>query len=234
MENFSLSFWLEKAENKNFLEYLSALYFTSDNLPFYIYSQYDICVNYLEAFSLAKDEIAELVPIYDKIIEQIFNYSEEGRHDHYIPYPLDIQYGRKDFLSEYIMKTPKAKFHPKAKEYFFEIKPYKKYTLAILSSDIFMEDEKLSIIDNLNHYKGIPKEERKYYEHTYEQVLNQAYFRATFMMIEYACDDIFSIDTKKLYKLTEEEQRKLLKEIVDIDKLHGRYSPYYYDWTVYI
>ena len=55
-------------------------------------------------------------------MDQIFTYSEESSYGHYLPYPLDIKFGRKDFLADYIMKTPKEKFHPKAKEYFLEKK----------------------------------------------------------------------------------------------------------------
>lgn len=232
---FSLNFWQKQAKNKNFLEYLSVLYFDNEQLPFYICSYHRF--NYLESLSLAKEKIAELVPVYEQIMDQIFTYSEESSYGHYLPYPLDIKFGRKDFLADYIMKTPKEKFHPKAKEYFLEKNPYHNFTLAILSSDKFTEEEKLSVIHKLNHYKDIPKKQRGYYERTYDEILNQSYFVSIFMMIEHVKDDVVAIDTKKLYELEEVEQRELLSDIIDEDKLHGRYQPYYYDyysWPIYI
>lgn len=227
---FSADFWKKHAKNNSFIEFISTLYFYKHKYPFYIYSKYGEMLNHLESLSLAKEEIPELVPIYNKIMNQVFNYSKQDSYEYFIAYPLNINWGRKDFLAEYIMKTPKDKFHPKAKEYFLKKNPHSGFTLAILSSDKFTEEEKLSVINRLNRYQEIPKEKRKYFEHTYDEILNNAYVRATFAMISHTKDEIIAIDTRKLYDLEAQEQRQLLEQIIEEDKLHNLYYPYYYSW----
>ena len=227
---FSADFWKRHVKNNSFIEFISTLYFYENKFPFYIYSKYGEMPNHLESLSLAKDEIPELVPIYNKIMNQVFNYSKQDSYEYFIAYPLNINWGRKDFLAEYIMKTPENKFHPKAKEYFLEKNPASRFALAILSSDKFTEEEKLSVINRLNRCQEIPKEKRKYFEHTYDEILNNAYVRATFAMISHTKDEVIAIDTKKLYDLEAQEQRQLLEQIIEEDKLHDFYYPYYYSW----
>ena len=231
---FSADFWKKHAKNNSFIEFISTLYFYKNKFPFYIYSKYGEMPNHLESLSLAIEEVPELVPIYNKIMSQVFNYSKQDDREYFIAYPLNISWGRKDFLAEYIMKTPKDKFHPKAKEYFLEKNPHSGFTLAILSSDKFTEEEKLSVINRLNRYQEIPKEKRKYFEHTYDEILNNAYFGTTFAMINYTRADVVAIDTKKLYDLETQEQRKLLEQIIEEEKLHNIYFPYYYTWPIHI
>ena len=231
---FSADFWKRHAKNNSFIEFISTLYFYENKFPFYIYSKYGEMPNHLESLSLAKDEIPELVPIYNKIMNQVFNYSKQDSYEYFIAYPLNINWGRKDFLAEYIMKTPENKFHPKAKEYFLEKNPASRFALAILSSDKFTEEEKLSVINRLNRYQEIPKEKRKYFEHTYDEILNNAYVRVTFAMISHTKDEVIAIDTKKLYDLEAQEQRQLLEQIIEEDKLNSTYFPYYYTWPIHI
>lgn len=231
---FSADFWKRHAKNNSFIEFISTLYFYENKFPFYIYSKYGEMPNHLESLSLAKDEIPELVPIYNKIMNQVFNYSKQDSYEYFIAYPLNINWGRKDFLAEYIMKTPNYKFHPKAKEYFLEKNPASRFALAILSSDKFTEEEKLSVINRLNRYQEIPKEKRKYFEHTYDEILNNAYVRVTFAMISHTKDEVIAIDTKKLYDLEGQEQRQLLEQIIEEDKLNSTYFPYYYTWPIHI
>ena len=231
---FSADFWQESAKNNSFIEFFSNLYFYKHKYPFYIYSKYGDMSNHLESLSLAKEEIKELVPVYNKIMNQVFNYSENDREDYFIPYPLNTFWGGKDFLAEYIMKTPKDKFHPKAKEYFLEKNPNSHFALAILSSDKFTEEEKQLVINRLNRCQKTPKEKRTHLEHTYNEILNNAYFKATFAMIDYTKEEITAIDTKKLYELEEQEQRQLLEQMIEEDKLHSTYHPYYCTWPIHI
>lgn len=231
---FSANFWKEAAKNDSFIEFFSNLYFYKHKYPFYIYSKYGDMPNHLESLSLAKEEVKELVPIYNKIMNQVFNYSENDRDDYFVPYPLNTFWGGKDFLAEYIMKTPKDKFHPKAKEYFFEKNPDSCFALVILSSDKFTEEEKQLVINRLNRCKKTPKEKRKHFEHTYDEILNNAYFFATFAMIDYTKENVTAIDTKKLYELEEQEQRQLLEQMIEEDKLHSTYHPYYCTWPIHI
>lgn len=216
---FSADFWKKSAKNNSFIEFIS----THGDTP-----------NHLETLALAKEEIPELVPIYDKIMNQVFKYSAEDTREYFIAYPLNINWGSKDFLAEYIMKTPNYKFHPKAKEYFLEKNPASRFALAILSSDKFTEEEKQEVINRLNRYQEIPKEKRKYFEHTYDEILNTEYAQATFGMISYTKDEIVAIDTKKLYDLEGQEQRQLLEQIIEEDKLNSTYFPYYYTWPIHI
>ena len=53
-------------------------------------------------------------------------------------------------------------------------------------------------------------------------------------MINYIKEDVVAIDTKKLYDLEEQEQRQLLEQIIEEDKLHSTYHPYYYTWPIHI
>ncbi len=231
---FSADFWKRHAKNNSFIEFISTLYFYENKFPFYIYSKYGEMPNHLESLSLAKDEIPELVPIYNKIMNQVFNYSKQDSYEYFIAYPLNINWGRKDFLAEYIMKTPNYKFHPKAKEYFLEKNPASRFALAILSSDKFTEEEKQEVINRLNRYQEIPKEKRKYFEHTYDEILNTVYAQTTFGMISYTKDEVVAIDTKKLYDLEEQKQSQLLEQIIEEDKLNSNYFPYYYTWPIHI
>ena len=235
--DFSLNFWQKYANNNSFIEFISTLYFYKNKFPFYMYSKFGEMPNHLEALSFAKEEIPDLIPVYEKIMHQVFTYSENNRKDYFIPYPLNIQQDKKCFLAEYIMKTPKEKFHPKAKTYFLEKNPNRNFSyfaLAILASDNFTEEEKLSVINRLNQYQEIPKEKREYYEDTYDEILNDAYYGATILMIDYTVEDIIAIDTKKLYDLEEQEQRLLLEQIIEKDRLHGLYYPYYYTDTYHV
>lgn len=231
---FSANFWQESAKNDSFIEFFSTLYFYKHKYPFYIYSKYGDMPNHLESLSLAKEEIPELVPIYDKIMNQVFNYSEHDTREYFVSYPLNTFWGGKDFLADYIMKTPKYKFHPKAKEYFLEKNPDPRFALAILSSDKFTEEEKQSVINRLNRCLENPEKKEKNFEHTYDEILNDAYFFATFGMINYIKEDVVAIDTKKLYELGEQEQRQLLEQIIEEDKIHNIYHPYYYRWPIHI
>lgn len=231
---FSADFWKKRAKNNSFIEFISTLYLYKHKYPFYIYSKYGDTPNHLETLSLAKEEIPELVPIYDKIMNQIFKYSAEDTREYFIAYPLNINWGSKDFLAEYIMRTPNYKFHPKAKEYFLEKNPASRFALAILSSDKFTEDEKQEVINRLNRYQEIPKEKRKYFEQTYDEILNTVYAQTTFGMISYTKDEIVAIDTKKLYDLEEQKQSQLLEQIIEEDKLNSNYFPYYYTWPIHI
>lgn len=231
---FSADFWKKRAKNNSFIEFISTLYLYKHKYPFYIYSKYGDMPNHLESLSLAKEEIPELVPIYDKIMNQIFKYSAEDTREYFIAYPLNINWGSKDFLADYIMKTPKYKFHPKAKEYFLEKNPDPRFALAILSSDKFTEEEKQSVINRLNRCLENPEKKEKNFEHTYDEILNDAYFFATFGMINYIKEDVVAIDTKKLYELGEQEQRQLLEQIIEEDKIHNIYHPYYYRWPIHI
>lgn len=231
---FSANFWKESAKNDSFIEFFSTLYFYKHKYPFYIYSKYGDMPNHLESLSLAKEEVPELVPVYNKIMNQVFNYSEHDTRKHFVSYPLNTFWGDKDFLADYIMKTPKYKFHPKAKEYFLEKNPNSHFALAILSSDKFTEEEKQLVINRLNRCQKTPKEKRTHLEHTYNEILNNAYFKATFGMINYIKEDVVAIDTKKLYELEEQEQRQLLEQIIEEDKIHNIYHPYYYRWPIHI
>ena len=231
---FSANFWKESAKNDSFIEFFSNLYFYKHKYPFYIYSKYGDMPNHLESLSLAKEEIPELVPVYDKIMNQVFNYSEHDTRKHFVSYPLNTFWGDKDFLADYIMKTPKYKFHPKAKEYFLEKNPDPRFALAILSSDKFTEEEKQTVINRLNRCLENPEKKEKNFEHTYDEILNDAYFFATFGMINYIKEDVVAIDTKKLYELEEQEQRQLLEQIIEEDKIHNIYHPYYYRWPIHI
>ena len=231
---FSANFWKESAKNDSFIEFFSTLYFYKHKYPFYIYSKYGDMPNHLESLSLAKEEVPELVPVYNKIMNQVFNYSEHDTRKHFVSYPLNTFWGDKDFLADYIMKTPKYKFHPKAKEYFLEKNPDPRFALAILSSDKFTEEEKQTVINRLNRCLENPEKKEKNFEHTYDEILNDAYFFATFAMIDYTKDDITALDTKKLYDLEEQEQRQLLEQIIEEEKLHSIYYPYYYRWPIHI
>ena len=231
---FSANFWKESAKNDSFIEFFSTLYFYKHKYPFYIYSKYGDMPNHLESLSLAKEEVPELVPIYNKIMNQVFNYSEHDTREHFVSYPLNTFWGGKDFLADYIMKTPKDKFHPKAKEYFLEKNPNPSFALAILSSDKFIEEEKQSVINRLNRCLKNPEKKKNNFEHTYNEILNNAYFKATFKMINYTKEDVVAIDTKKLYELEEQEQRQLLEQIIEEDKIHNIYHPYYYRWPIHI
>lgn len=74
-------------------------------------------------------------------MHQVFT---NDNNDYFVPYPLNIQLYRKCFLVEYIMKTPKDKFHPKAKAYFLEKNSgwgFQDAALALLASDNFTEEE---------------------------------------------------------------------------------------------
>ena len=231
---FSANFWQESAKNDSFIEFFSTLYFYKHKYPFYIYSKYGDMPNHLESLSLAKEEIPELVPIYDKIMNQIFKYSAEDTREYFIAYPLNINWGSKDFLAEYIMKTPNYKFHPKAKEYFLEKKPNSRFDLAILSSDKFTEEEKQEVINRLNRCLENPEMKKKNFLYTYDETLNTVYAQTTFGMISYTKDEVVAIDTKKLYDLEEQEQRQLLEQIIEEDKLNSNYFPYYYTWPIHI
>lgn len=187
-------------------------------------------MNFLESLSLAKDYIEDLEPVYQKIMAQVFEYSKKDKKHVVRSYPFNIEYGKKDYISDYIMKTPKEKLHPKAKKK----DPNNHYITAILASNNFTEEEQSLVLNKLNNYESIQKDKRDYYEDTYEEHLNHLYFNTTYMMIDYLKDEYSTINTKKLYHLTAEEQRTILIEVLDENKIKNRYWPYYYADPIYI
>lgn len=228
-EKFDLKTWKEFSDNKDFLEFITDIHklkYGEKEVITYAYSRCNEVINFLEIMSYAKENIPKLKPYYYKIINQVIKYASMDGDC----YPLNLNYGTKTYMADYIMTE--RKINKKIKKLILYTDKTNELSIAILASKNFTEEEKRIIIKRHMSYKEKKKEERKYYEETLEELLNKLFYDRIFEMRKFLKDEYEAINGDKLLKLSVKELDSILNEVIVETKLQHKYSPYYFnDWT---